>query len=257
MEVHAHTHTPGKKWTHYFWEFLMLFLAVFCGFLAENQREHMVEHNRAKAYAQSLFKDLQNDTADIRKAAAYENKIVTYIDSLVDFISNPLPSQKSGLLYFYMRLAAWSYNVDWNKATLNQLINSGNLRYFSNTKLVTQISNYNTLINIITNQDETIDKKRTRAVAYRDQVLVAKYQQAFSSFNLDDIYSGRKKEYIDSLINYDFPFYNNSAEKINAFANAVLDTKNNRQNQQMTYYPKAIMLATEIMKLLKREYHID
>ena len=34
MEVHAHSHTPQKeKWTHYFWEFLMLFLAVFCGFL--------------------------------------------------------------------------------------------------------------------------------------------------------------------------------------------------------------------------------
>jgi hypothetical protein len=28
MEVHAHTHTERKKWTHYFWEFLMLFLAV-------------------------------------------------------------------------------------------------------------------------------------------------------------------------------------------------------------------------------------
>ena len=36
MEVHSHTHSPRKKWTHYFWEFLMLFLAVFCGFLAEN-----------------------------------------------------------------------------------------------------------------------------------------------------------------------------------------------------------------------------
>ena len=30
MEVHAHTHTARKKWTHYFWEFLMLFPAVFC-----------------------------------------------------------------------------------------------------------------------------------------------------------------------------------------------------------------------------------
>ena len=28
MEIHAHTHTPRKKWTHYFWEFFMLFLAV-------------------------------------------------------------------------------------------------------------------------------------------------------------------------------------------------------------------------------------
>ena len=46
MEVHSHSHMPRKKWTHYFWEFLMLFLAVFCGFLAENQREHFVEHQR-------------------------------------------------------------------------------------------------------------------------------------------------------------------------------------------------------------------
>ena len=39
MEVHHHAHTPDshrdkKKWTHYFWEFLMLFLAVFCGFFS-------------------------------------------------------------------------------------------------------------------------------------------------------------------------------------------------------------------------------
>ena len=58
MEVHAHTHTARKKWTHYFWEFLMLFLAVFCGFLAENQREHMVEHQREKQYMESLLSDL-------------------------------------------------------------------------------------------------------------------------------------------------------------------------------------------------------
>ena len=50
MEVHAHTHTARKKWTHYFWEFLMLFLAVFCGFLAEYQLEHKIEKDREKEY---------------------------------------------------------------------------------------------------------------------------------------------------------------------------------------------------------------
>ena len=59
MEVHHHSHTAsppagraGKKWTHYFWEFLMLFLAVFCGFLAEYQLEHKIESDR-------LYKDSQ------------------------------------------------------------------------------------------------------------------------------------------------------------------------------------------------------
>src|SRR5215813_12293444 len=52
METHAqHLHkAPGGGWSHYLFEFLMLFLAVFCGFLAENQREHMVERRREKDY---------------------------------------------------------------------------------------------------------------------------------------------------------------------------------------------------------------
>ena len=71
MEVHSHTHTADpdshwgrKKWTHYLWEFLMLFLAVFCGFLAENIRENELERHREKEYIRSLVKDLQYDDDD-------------------------------------------------------------------------------------------------------------------------------------------------------------------------------------------------
>ncbi|HEX6847454.1 MAG TPA: hypothetical protein VF144_10760, partial [Chitinophagaceae bacterium] len=65
MEVHAHTHTPRKKWTHYFWEFLMLFLAVFCGFLAEYQLEHTIENAREKQYMKLMIADLKADTAEM------------------------------------------------------------------------------------------------------------------------------------------------------------------------------------------------
>ena len=75
MEVHTHTHTARKKWTNYFWEFLMLFLAVFCGFMAENIREHKIEQYRANEFARSLVQDLQNDTA----AIATEKKICNNI----------------------------------------------------------------------------------------------------------------------------------------------------------------------------------
>jgi len=234
----------------------MLFLAVFCGFLAENKREHMVEHNRAKAYAESLYKDLQNDTAELRVAAWFENETVTMIDSLVNFISSNEPSQKSGQLYYYMRLAGWSYNVTWSRATLNQLINSGNLRYFTNTRLVTQISSYNTLANIITDIDGSIDARKTRAAAYKDRILIAKYQQALSSISMDDIYYGRKNSFVDSMRNTDVPMQSNISDLINAFTNALLDTKNLREYQQVRSYPQAIKGATEIMELLKKEYHL-
>ena len=59
MEVHTHSHaTHGKKnWRDYFWEFLMLFLAVFCGFLAEYQLEHKIEKDRELQFIISLTTD--------------------------------------------------------------------------------------------------------------------------------------------------------------------------------------------------------
>jgi hypothetical protein len=50
MEVNAHTLSGhGKKtWKAYFWEFLMLFLEVLCGFLAEHQLEYVIDHQRQK-----------------------------------------------------------------------------------------------------------------------------------------------------------------------------------------------------------------
>src|SRR5205814_6953925 len=64
MEVHKHPHhvTHKKKWGEYLLEFLMLFLAVFLGFLAENFREHQLEKEKGRQYIQSLYEDLKADT---------------------------------------------------------------------------------------------------------------------------------------------------------------------------------------------------
>ena len=80
MEVHAHTHTARKKWTHYFWEFLMLFLAVFCGFLAEYQLEHTIEHNREKEFMRSLAEDLETDTLELHRAIVKADTVAAYSD---------------------------------------------------------------------------------------------------------------------------------------------------------------------------------
>src|SRR4030095_6578489 len=93
MEVHTHTHTSDppdsyrdhrgrKKWTHYLWEVLMLFLAVFCGFLAENQREHFVEHRREKKLMESLYEDLKKDTADFIYDTTWWNNAISRIDTI-------------------------------------------------------------------------------------------------------------------------------------------------------------------------------
>ena len=62
MEVHHHGHVhEKKKWREYVFQFLMLFLAVFLGFLAENRREHGIERHREKDYMESLLVDVAVD----------------------------------------------------------------------------------------------------------------------------------------------------------------------------------------------------
>src|SRR3954449_10203039 len=58
MDVQTPHHiTHKKKWEEYVLEFLMLFLAVFLGFVAENIRESNADHEREKQYARELYNE--------------------------------------------------------------------------------------------------------------------------------------------------------------------------------------------------------
>src|SRR6185295_5951024 len=83
MEVHAHSHTPKKKWTHYLWEFLMLFFAVFCGFLAEYQLEHKIDKEKGKQSIESLVKCLASDTTQLNNIIESNSRMLNNLDSLI------------------------------------------------------------------------------------------------------------------------------------------------------------------------------
>ena len=58
MEVHHHPHVENKSFKQYFLEFLMIFLAVTMGFVAENIREYIAETKSAHQYLESYRNDL-------------------------------------------------------------------------------------------------------------------------------------------------------------------------------------------------------
>jgi hypothetical protein len=143
MEVHQHTHTPRKKWTHYFWEFFMLFLAVTAGFFVENQREHFIEHQREKVYIRSLFEDLKKDTAGIRSLAVMRTEVCGMIDSLILLLKNKSREAFSSRIYYLARKIPYSEGrFIFNSKTFDQLKSSGNLRLIRNLQILDMISDY-------------------------------------------------------------------------------------------------------------------
>ena len=148
MEVHAHTHTPRKKWTHYFWEFLMLFLAVFCGFLAENQREHMIEERREKKYMQSMLEDLQTDTLEVNDEIQLARSQLEMTDTIMAIIdSRSLHQEKIDKLYMlhFSSLLVGPYFEDRTSA---QLKNAGGMRLIHKKPVADSLSKYWHIIKI-------------------------------------------------------------------------------------------------------------
>jgi len=129
MEVHHHSHTARKKWTHYFWEFLMLFLAVFCGFMAEYQLEHKIERDRGKQYIRSFYEDLVTDSSHFSKLiTTFETKI-----TVLQNMSSCYDSVKSGQTNIVCLGNIFRNSLDfpdmvYTDRTLQQLKNAGGLR---------------------------------------------------------------------------------------------------------------------------------
>ena len=144
MEVHAHTHTARKKWTHYFWEFLMLFLAVFCGFLAEYQLEHKIEKDREKVYMKAMVEDLKKDTANINAAVAGNHIFINSLDTLLDLISNPQPDAgyQRKIFIYSLKNTYLFMTIQFSELTLSQLKYSGGFRLIKNRDVANSIIQY-------------------------------------------------------------------------------------------------------------------
>ena len=143
MEVHAHSHTARKKWTHYFWEFLMLFLAVFCGFLAEYQLEHKIEKDREKQYMISLLEDLQRDTSMLQNEYQLAVRQKTIADTLIDAINNQLPTPDHiKKIYLLSSNSTRVIATSFENRTSSQLKNSGGMRLIRKKKVTDSLLSY-------------------------------------------------------------------------------------------------------------------
>ena len=142
MEVHAHTHTARKKWTHYLWEFLMLFLAVFCGFLAENLREKNIEHHRERQYILSIVEDIKLDIHNLDSVTQRRQHRGVMIDSLIQMLNTPDPDQYGKEIYYYARWLTYYVQFINDNRTIQQLKNSGNFRLIENQEVSNRIMSY-------------------------------------------------------------------------------------------------------------------
>ena len=244
MEVHAHSHTPRKKWTHYFWEFLMLFLAVFCGFLAEYQLEHQIEKDREKQFIKSFIEDLKIDTAAINKNLLFRKRKGNQIDSLIDLLSEQKIRGYENELYYLGRTLVRTNRFQSNDRTITQLKFSGSLRLIRNEDAADSIISYNKLVDIIlANQED--DRIERRAA---DPFLTRMFNPFVFNKMLDGLNNVNKPVNNPPLRSYDVSVQQDFAYCINQIkgSNIIIKTRLELLNEK----------AKNIISFLTNEYHL-
>jgi len=155
MEVHHHPKVEKKNFKEYFLEFLMIFLAVTMGFFAENIREGITENTKAKEYAQSLYGDLKEDASFLNQIKAYKSLRGLKIDSLISILSSEYVQKNAKLVYYYHSFMDGNIPFHSSDVTIQQLRNSGGLRFFKNTKLYSAIAKYYEGVNFYIERENT------------------------------------------------------------------------------------------------------
>jgi hypothetical protein len=246
MEVHHHSHHP-KKWKEYITEFLMLFLAVTLGFLAENIREHQIEQQRERQYMVSFVADLESDIVNIMEGMPRKDARMKAIDTLFQYFNaNQNVTAVPAVIVKKMKRAAYDRSYVRNTTTINQLKNSGNLRLIQNRRVVDSIASY--------------DWRWSRMEYYRETYIT----------NQKDIYHLEEeildaRDLIGYFINNDSLTSENSSPKagtirirrerlnpyLNLLSRQLIVTKLDKEN-----YRKIAVMSQELINIIKKEYDI-
>lgn len=246
MEVHHHAHHGGKKnWKLYIWEFLMLFLAVFCGFLAEYQLEHVIENSREKQFMISLTEDLESDTAELNSALKVCESVSRYTDSVLIFLSTykigeVLPAHFDDMI----GTAGQRQNHVNTDRTATQLKNSGSMRLIRNKQVSDAILSYWKKIDAsgVSLDRYMIYREASRVISFKLWVSKLVYNRGMS-IPFDSVKTLR-------VVDPDKKKWDEMANLLStgAMITQLVHTKNltDQLNQ-----------ANQLIALIKKEYHLD
>ncbi|QNA44544.1 hypothetical protein [Lacibacter sediminis] len=260
MEVHHHTHDPAaphhkKNWKSYFWEFLMLFLAITLGFLVENQREHYIEHLRAKEFAKSLIKDLESDKLSSDSHQIKSERYIVFVDSLLQVSKRKLEGKDAAVFSFYTRFLYWTEAFSWNRATFEQIKNSGSLRYFKNYSLLEKLMKYEAMVNQTEAEFSNHQIRGNTLLNSINEIIDPSYHQLLSKYRIASIDS-LSPALTENYFSIKTESLEPKRDKIMVLLNmAIVQQRNLRFNIDSRLKPTKL-LADELINELKNEYHL-
>jgi hypothetical protein len=261
MEIHRHTrHYEKKNWKAYLFEFFMLFLAVFCGFLAEYQLEHRLDKDREKNYIRSMINDLKRDTSNFRTLIEDGKEAMSIIDSLIFFLNTSSGKSHTPAMYYLARRITQKINpYEIFDRTYSQMKSSGNLRLLKSQAIADYISGYYFDITLLSSQQNYIFNFLLEYTKDVSRVFDASvFHKMYTDAGLTNISDLDARNFSSIILppKGNPAFADDSQEAIHKLTGTlhylyarILSTNSNIRNQKES--------AVDLMQFLRSEYRLN
>ena len=245
MEVHHHPSVHKKNFKEFFLEFVMIFLAVSLGFIAENVRESITHHEQETHYVESLINDLKEDTAGMHRVINENN---AKMDSLVKMakLANAdfsLPCNRFKLYYGAQMIGNYSL-FKANDATMMQLKTSG-LQLIKKDHAADSIAKYDVRLKMISATEALYTNATNAALEAAQQLL--------------DLSASSNTAYFDTATGFKnvlLPLLTDNSSGIPRFFNKIYFEIGATQNY-IYNIQRVLPNAERLIAYLKKEYNIE
>jgi hypothetical protein len=229
----------------------MLFLAVFCGFLAENQREHMVDHVREIKFAASLHEDLKKDIADLNEDIPFWETVLNRIDTIRNEIEKPVANRNILLLYANAGMMREYDNFEYHDRTIDQLKNAGNFRLIRKTAIADSLIDYDALIRSELRDMEIQSNALFQTLNFlQDKLFNTKFFHLLGKNDMSQL---------DSAFSLSPEIFNVAKGKENDLFEYYNHLEFYKLMSQYRLYTskKLLQKATNLIELINKEYHLQ
>lgn len=226
----------------------MLFLAVFCGFLAEYQLEHLIEHNREKQYMKTLVDDLNKDTVSLEESIQFWSRLAENIDSTRPLLRSTVTEENREMIYGMVALLIDFNDFIYSDRTIEQLRNSGNFRLIRKNNIADSLISYDSFIRVqLKEQESTLLKLLLNLLSLQNELFDSDLVQAkFQELKKDPSFIRRDSNY--PIVNHPeklFKYYNDLFTYRVGIRYLINSEKGLKD------------WASKLLGLVKKEYHLE
>jgi len=251
----------GKYLKYAFGEILLVMIGILLALSINNWNENRKENAQIAKYAKSLVQDLEKDIAMMDTINNTAKKISFRIDSLANYVSNSKIKDISNLDVICLTWVRLYRPYSWNRATLEEIKNSGSLRLINNEEIFKRIVKYDTQSRHM-DEDYYGDKEQSEnANQLLDKLVNYNYPnivELAEMLRLTTNYGQINDTFIDPIYKeaqeYDLRLNQEDKNLLDNVVNSFIRLKYLFSIRTQIELPELMKDAQELINLLKEEY---